>query len=518
MWTASRSSGSRCSGRGCRRAPRGSSRRSAAGCARAGRPRRRPCPACRSRTARRPRRGTRPAPHASVRRRRATRPCARPRRPPARRARGTRRRARRRARRSRIRTRPARTRSSSPRAELVAQEREQARAGPDVDLVLDAVHGRADLHAAGLRSPSVHSSARRASTSTTWRRYAAVPRTSSIGFAPRRRAVRTRQLRSPAAPGRARPTRSRRPRTPPRRARARRSARPSRVRAAPCARTSSWRQTPAIAITIALRVPTLANEPGPSATCHSTPTTSSSGARVVRFGPSEERVPGFAPRRPAPSRHDVAVVGGEHGKRVAGRRGRADVAADRGAAPDLRRADRARRLHQRPELRQVAGDSRECHRRRRRRRSRSRGARLQLVDTARGRAAQAAEPPEVDADHQVRAAGDRHGVGVRRPRRERLVERAREQSRPSRPRTAAKASIIAATSSPSGYSTGHVQPESTYSCTFARHSSAVPEAVISCTTSSGTSSSPLDLLRRRGPGEHRADLLQQLLARRRSPS
>ena len=38
----------------------------------------------------------------------------------------------------------------------------------------------------------------------------------------------------------------------------------------------------------------------------------------------------------------------------------------------------------------------------------------------------------------------------------------------------AKLSIIAGTSSPSGYRTGQVQPASTYSRTLARHSSGVP--------------------------------------------
>ena len=53
-----RSSRSRCSGRGCRRAPRGSRRRTGSVCAAADRRSRRRAPACRSRTARRPRRRT----------------------------------------------------------------------------------------------------------------------------------------------------------------------------------------------------------------------------------------------------------------------------------------------------------------------------------------------------------------------------------------------------------------------------------------------------------------------------
>src|SRR6266568_35497 len=49
------------------------------------------------------------------------------------------------------------------------------------------------------------------------------------------------------------------------------------------------------------------------------------------------------------------------------------------------------------------------------------------------------------------------------------------------------ASIMARTSSPSGYRIGQVQPASTYSWTLATHSSGVPDAEIICTASSGTS-------------------------------
>src|SRR5579871_6900267 len=51
----------------------------------------------------------------------------------------------------------------------------------------------------------------------------------------------------------------------------------------------------------------------------------------------------------------------------------------------------------------------------------------------------------------------------------------------------AKVSIIKRTSSPSGYRIGQVAPLATYSSTFATHSRGVPDAVIICTASSGTS-------------------------------
>ncbi len=46
---------------------------------------------------------------------------------------------------------------------------------------------------------------------------------------------------------------------------------------------------------------------------------------------------------------------------------------------------------------------------------------------------------------------------------------------------------MARASAPSGYRIGQVHPPSTYSPTFSRHSSAVPDAVIIWTMSSGTS-------------------------------
>ena len=103
-------------------------------------------------------------------------------------------------------------------------------------------------------------------------------------------------LRAAAAPGP--PSRGPPRQMPLPRGHARRSAPPTRGRGAPRGPAlSSCSETLAMAITIALRVPTLANDPGPSTTGHSTPTISSSSASAVRFGPSRNS---FQRRRRSP--------------------------------------------------------------------------------------------------------------------------------------------------------------------------------------------------------------------------
>ncbi len=76
------------------------------------------------------------------------------------------------------------------------------------------------------------------------------------------------------------------------------------------------------------------------------------------------------------------------------------------------------------------------------------------------------------------------GAGTRRSPPSTPLGRGRGAGRGLQPENA---SIMAPTSAPSGYSTGHVHPVAMYSATLARHSSGVPDAVMSCTTSSGTS-------------------------------
>src|SRR5581483_107260 len=176
--------------------------------------------------------------------------------------------------------------------------------------------------------------------------------------------------------------------------------------------------------------------------------------------------------------------GGDHRYGVSRGRGGAEIAADRRPVSDLRRADRARRLDERTEVGEVANDLRERHAG-----ADEDGAVLppafpELRDAGEVEQRRRTQPAEVDRDHEVGSARDRHGLRVRRTRFQGLLECPRREV--CHTATVAKASIIAGTSSPSGYSTGQVHPASTYSCTLARHSPAVPEAVISCTTSSGT--------------------------------
>ena len=154
-----RSSGSRCSGRDCRRAPRGSRRPSGSACDRAGRRSRRSGPACRTRTARRRRRRTPPA-RGAARRSSATpstvttscpSACA----------------ARTRHEQTSVPSSSTEHDPHSPcshaffepgRLEPLAQREEQALAAPDVRLARLAVDGQRDLHARH------RSSARRVST------------------------------------------------------------------------------------------------------------------------------------------------------------------------------------------------------------------------------------------------------------------------------------------------------------------------------------------------------------------
>ena len=128
----------------------------------------------------------------------------------------------------------------------------------------------------------------------------------------------------------------------------RRRARPSRCRcrpAAPPGRSATANEQ--TAITIALRVPTLANCCGPARRpARGTAAISSSGRQRAALDAgknSADRDQPGAPHAtpPRPPRRPPAAAGG-----VAGRRGRAEVAADRAAVADLRRADRPRRLRQ----------------------------------------------------------------------------------------------------------------------------------------------------------------------------
>ena len=189
---------------------------------------------------------------------------------------------------------------------------------PDVDLALDAVHGRPDQHARLLqvverpaeralrehldRVPAVGAPSRGRRRSASRRR----PRAAELG-----------DTASSERPVGLVPRERRRPRTPPPRARARRSARPSRARAGRRAlRRRAGGRRPAIAITIALRVPTFANEPGP---VDRGATRRRGSARPARASCASGRRRTRATARDALPAVDATttsrVVGGEHGQR-----------------------------------------------------------------------------------------------------------------------------------------------------------------------------------------------------------
>jgi hypothetical protein len=174
----------------------------------------------------------------------------------------------------------------------------------------------------------------------------AVPGTSSIGSA----AVATSSPNRSAAPSATgarephRPSDSRRPSRNRSASRARRGVGPAEPMPVPT-RPCSWSRTRAneqTAITMALRVPILANCCGPVAAGRWTATISSPGSRAVFLGPVKN-----SPGRDAPGpigRGGLHLgLGGQQDRvAVAGRRGRAEVAPDGAPVADLRGADRPR--------------------------------------------------------------------------------------------------------------------------------------------------------------------------------
>ena len=298
------SSRSRCSGTGCRPAPRGSPGRSAPGRGPAGRARRRPDRACRIHTGRR-----RPSTNASLHRVELAAPSASPSTvthlAALRLAGGDQAGADRRRRPGTpctSRTRPARRRSSSragraARAARTAGSRPARRRRPRARSPLTVQVTRIDGTLPSAR-PRPSASVRRASTASACRRYAAraahvVDRggAASATSSPNRRASASRQR------ARASPTAARRPGAPRRPARARGvgAAEPMPVptvrvgRVAAPARTS----TPRSPSRCACRPWRTAAARAPAGT--RTAAISSSGASTLRLGPGEER------RRPAPA-------------------------------------------------------------------------------------------------------------------------------------------------------------------------------------------------------------------------
>ena len=120
---------------------------------------------------------------------------------------------------------------------------------------------------------------------------------------------------------------------------------------------------------------------------------------------------------PGPAEHHVRLVARQHRQRVAGRRCHPEVAADRPPVPDLRRTDRARRLHQRDEAGHLPNDPRVGHARRRATCDPfRRPPRLQLGEPARRRSCAAGpEIVEVDRHHHVGPAGDGQRLGPSAP-------------------------------------------------------------------------------------------------------
>ena len=298
--------------------------------ARAGRPPRRRAPACRSRTAPRPRRRTPPARGAALP------SLASPSTVDDLVAVGLRgedearsRRACRRAAPSRSRTRPARTRSSSRAARAAPAGRRAGSRRPrrrhscrsPLTSSVEILHARAHL-----------SSARAVSTRE---------RVAAVGGGPADVVDRASAAAPPARGSRRRPRAA--PHEPRRRARPTRTPRAARrARGRP---TSASEQT---AITIAFRGPTFMNvcRAPLGRTC--TATISSSGGERVLLradaGTRCEREPALA----ADARQlDLRALDEQRRQRVARRRGGAEVAADRAAVADLRRADRPRRLRER---------------------------------------------------------------------------------------------------------------------------------------------------------------------------
>ena len=243
-------------------------------------------------------------------------------RPPAPPARGTRRRARRRAAPSTSRTRPARTRSST-RARRASRAARRAATRPP--------SSRPRARSPFTRSATLTraSAPARASSSRAARGggSAAVPRTSSIGAA----AAATRSG-NVSASSRGAVTST-----------GRGEAEPNDARSSSPALSASE----TTAITIAFRGPTFMNVCGARRRRQPTAVISSSGASAFRFTPVTKSRDRHAPRAAHRRALDLRALDDERRQRVARRRRGREVAADRAAVADLRRADGARRLGER---------------------------------------------------------------------------------------------------------------------------------------------------------------------------
>ena len=209
-------------------------------------------------------------------------------------------------------------------------------------------------------------------------------------------------------------------------------AEPNAARISPRSR-STWRASEQTEITIAFRGPTFMNVCGARAGSTRTETISSSGSSAFFFTPRRNSASGSDALAPDAGDLHLGVLDEQRRQRVAGRRGGAEVAADRAAVADLRRADGARRLGQRG---QRLGDG-AVHRLRvgeagaedERAVLPAEAAQLaHLVEVDQRRRPRAVE---VELDEDVGAALDEPGVGQLRLEAQRLVEAMRACGRPS---------------------------------------------------------------------------------------
>ena len=239
-----------------------------------------------------------------------------------------------------------------------------------------------------------------------------------------------------------------RARTPPRRARrttpppragsvtspATGPAEPNDARSSPRSRSAAT-ASEQTAITIAFRGPTFMNVcAAPDGHDPHAAAISSSGAAAFRFGPTRNSRSGSV-RAPRDGRElDRRLLDEQRRQRVARRRGRPEVPAERAAVADLRRADRPRRLGERRQQRaraappsppRTSGPTPSRSVPFSRDQPRSSGDLVEVQEHL-GPAA-----VEVELDHHVRAALDRHGVRVLGLHAQRLVERSAARRRPS---------------------------------------------------------------------------------------
>src|SRR5438445_416530 len=170
------------------------------------------------------------------------------------------------------------------KSEVLAQDREEAFVVRRFRLALLAVDRQLDPHG----MTATRASARAPITASTWRRYAAVPRTSSMGFAaPATSFPNSFAALSLGRFGRSQPASSRRPAANCSASVAWMIVGPHEPRPTPTRRRerSTTSASPATAMTIAFRVPTFMNVWAGPASSHSAATTSSSGRRTLFFGP-----------------------------------------------------------------------------------------------------------------------------------------------------------------------------------------------------------------------------------------